>query len=94
MKDTRSSPWGPRTNITSGEESGPFVLFDAHNDNAVITSTFSNFMTGSQTAVTDQSGYITVGLGLLGSVLSVPPGYSLKFISVSLNSSPRARAQA
>ena len=81
LKSSMAQAWSARTNVTSGEFSGPFVMFTETNEVAVMTSTFSNFPFGSlETAVV--GGARVLQLGLLGSVTHVPPGYSLKFVSV------------
>ena len=64
--------------LSRGGVSGPIVLFDRRGQHAVTLSSFSNFMAASVAA--SKSG--VAEYGIVGSMTSVPAGYTLSTIAV------------
>ena len=65
--------------LSRGGVSGPIVLFDKRGRTTCVVSSFSNFMSGSNVASKDG---LQVQFGVVGSMQSVPAGYSLETIAV------------
>ena len=64
--------------LARGGVSGPLVLFDKRGRTTAVLSPYSSFMSASSAA--SKAG--TVEFGLVGSMQSVPPGYTLDTIAV------------
>ena len=62
-----------------GGVSGPLVLFDKRGRTTAVLSSFSSFMSASNVASKDG---LSVEFGVVGSMTSVPAGYSLETIAV------------
>ena len=62
------------------EDSAPYVLFNGEQTSALVISSFSNFMVHNWNWQGDSDVGMVLQAGLMGSVLEVPAGFSLKTV--------------
>ena len=77
---TRYGKWTADAALVGGSMGGPTILFDAAQSNAMVLSSFQNFLAGSsvQRTATTSNGDISASFlefGLLGSISSIPEGF-------------------
>ena len=75
MEGSKAVPWNGPASVAVGAYGGPFALFDGFGE-AVVASAASEFAAWSVAASSADAS--AVGVGVLGSVESLPAGFSLE----------------